>query len=95
MCSCRVPFLSGYNSTEFRSLDFLSVAPGILTLSAFWSTRETLESLRLVVRRLQLSRDPAWDTRSLVELKRIPRKRIACLEVADAQERRPSDRWAA
>ncbi len=59
------------------------------------STRETLESLRLVLRRLQLSRDPAWDTRSLVELERILRKRIACLEAADARERRASDRWAA
>ena len=61
----------------------------------FRSTRETLESLRLVLRKLQVSRDPAWDTRSLVELKRILRKRIAYLEAADTRERRASERWAA
>jgi hypothetical protein len=59
------------------------------------STRDTLESLRLVLRTLEMNRDPAWDTRSFVELRRILRTRIAYLKAADARERRASDRWAA
>ena len=61
----------------------------------FRSPRDTLESLRLVLRRFQLSPDPAWDTRSLVELKRILRKRITYFHAADARERRASERRAA
>ena len=53
------------------------------------SIRDTLESLRLLLRKLQLSRDPSWDVRSFVELKRILRKRIRDLEAAEMRERRP------
>ena len=48
---------------------------------------DTLESLRILKRRLELTRDPSWDTRSFVELKRILRHRIAELEAADMMER--------
>jgi hypothetical protein len=63
------------------------------------STRDTLESVRLVLRTLEMNRDTAWDTRSFIELRRILHTRIAYLKAADARERqasgRASERWAA
>lgn len=58
-------------------------------------TRDTLESLRVVLRTLDMNRDPAWDARSFVELKRILHTRIEKLKAADARERRVSERRAA
>jgi hypothetical protein len=42
-----------------------------------------------------MNRDPAWDTRSFVELKRILRTHIAYFNAADARERRACERRAA
>src|SRR5579863_4878671 len=58
------------------------------------SIRGVLESLRLLLRKLELSRDPSWDVRSLVELKRILRKRIRDLEAAEMREGRPQRKAA-
>ena len=52
------------------------------------SIRDTLESLRILKRGLELTRDPSWDIGSFVELKRILRNRIAELEAAEMRERR-------
>jgi hypothetical protein len=59
------------------------------------STRDTLESYRLLLERLEQTRDPAWDARSFAELKRILLKRITHLKAVGAAERRSSERRAA
>jgi hypothetical protein len=58
------------------------------------SIRDTLDSLRLVQRRLEVDRDPAWDTPAFFELQRILMKRITDLEAGDERDRR-LDRTAA
>lgn len=58
------------------------------------SIRDTLESLRILKRGLELTSDPSWDIRSFVELKRILSKRIAELEAAEMRERQPQRKAA-
>ena len=53
-------------------------------------SRETLESLRLTLQKLEQTADPTSDAQAVAELKRIIVKRIADLEMLDALDSQSS-----
>lgn len=51
------------------------------------SLRDTAESLRIILRKVEHSADPGQDAADVIDLKRILRKRIAELEAAEDRSR--------
>src|SRR5260370_2491719 len=47
------------------------------------SLRDTVESLRVILRKVEQTADPGQDAAAVIDLKRILRKRIAELEAAE------------
>ena len=54
------------------------------------SLRDTVESLSIVLRKVEQTADPGQDVADVIDLKRILRKRIAELEAAEDRTRADS-----